>query len=259
MQQALSEFQSRVVAIEGTIDLRDALMTFGQVPRENLAPESATLHLLISEISELGLQPILNGSVLLLSAALEQFVADVIIAFAEDLPRIVVNYGDLPERIRNANERMTGEAISVGNFRNRFSDYVRHDLVDNLKNCQAGKVPYVLNGEALVLHNRNLNPDTLGELTGRLGIRDIWHKIGSTEALKEWATQENAEPGQAIARTRLEELIETRNQIAHGVGNANPGANIVRNFYRFESALVRSLVEVLTNYSGSLLTQDPGS
>lgn len=256
MQQALSEFQGRVVAIERTIDLRDALMTFGQVPRESLPPEGAKLHLLISEISERGLQPILNGSVLLLSAALEQFVSDVIVAFAEELPKIIVNYSDLPERIRNANERMTGEAISVGGFRNRFSDYVRHNFVDNLKNCQAGKVPYVLNGEALVLHSRNLNPDTLGELTGRLGIRDIWDRIGSTEVLKEWATLEDAEPGKSIARTRLEELIETRNQIAHGVGNANPGANIVRNFSRFETALVKSLVEVLTNYSGSLLAQN---
>ena len=229
-------------------------MAFGQVSPENLPSEGEHLHLLIGEISERGLQPILNGSVLLLSSALEQFVSDVIIAFTETLPNIIVDYRDLPERIRNANERMTGEAISDGRFRNRFADYVLQNFVANLMNCQAGKLPYVLNGEALVLHNRNLNPDTLRELTGRLGIQHIWDKVGSTEALKEWATKEDAEPGESIARTRLDELIETRNQIAHGVGNANPGSTVVRNFSRFETALATSLVEVLTTYAGALLS-----
>ena len=256
MQQALSEFQGRVVSIERTIDLLDALLEFGQALPESVPPEGAKLHHVVGEIRQAGLQPILNGSVLLLAAALEQFITDIIVAFSGNLPNIVSKYENLPERILLNNERMTGQAIGDDRYRNRFEVYERPRLIENLRNCQAGKVPYVLNGEALALHNRNLNPDTLQELTGRLGIRDLWGKIGSAEALQEWATQEYAEPGNSIASTRLKEFIKARNQIAHGVGNASLGSNVVRNFLRFEIALAKSLLEVLTNYAGSLFTRN---
>ena len=256
MQQALIEFLGRVVSIERTIDLLDPLLEFGQASPESVPPQGANLHHIVGEIRQAGLQPVLNGSVLLLAAALEQFATDIIVAFSANLPNIVSKYENLPERIRSNNERMTGQAIGDGRFRNRFEVYELPRLIENLRNCQAGKVPYTLNGEALALHNRNLNPDTLGELTGRLGIRDAWDKIGSAEALREWAAQEGVEPGKSIASTRLEEFIKARNQIAHGGGNTNPGSGVVRNFSRFESALAKSLVEVFTNYSGSLLSHN---
>ena len=256
MQQALSEFQDRVVSIERTIDLLDALLEFGQALPESVPLEGAKLHDVVGEIRQAGLQPLLNGSVLLLAAALEQFVTDIIVAFSSSLPSIVSKYDNLPERIRSYNEQMTGQAIGDGRYRNRFEAYELPRLIENLRNCQAGKVPYVLNGEALALHNRNLNPDTLRELTGRLGIRELWDKIGSAEALQEWATQDDVEPSNSIARTRLEEIIKARNQIAHSVGNASPGSNVVRNFLRFETALAKSLVEVFTNYACSLFSQN---
>ena len=99
MQQALSEFQGRVVSIERTIDLLDALLEFGQALPESVPPEGAKLHHVVGEIRQAGLQPILNGSVLLLAAALEQFVTDIIAAFSGNLPNIVSKYENLPERI----------------------------------------------------------------------------------------------------------------------------------------------------------------
>ena len=258
MQHALTEFLGRVVSIERTIDLIDALLEFGQASPESVPPEGSKLHQAVGEIRRAGLQPVLNGSVLLLAAALERFVTDIIIAFSDNLPTIVSKYEDLPERIRTNNERMTGQAIGDSRYRNRFEVYELPRLIENLRNCQTGEDSYVLNGEALALHNSNLNPETLRELTGRLGIRNVWDKIGSAEALQEWAAQEGVEPGKSIASTRLDEFIKARNQIAHGGGNTNPGSGVVRNFSRFELALAKSLVEVFTNYAGSLFPQVPG-
>ena len=256
MQQVLIEFLGRVVSIERTIDLLEPLLEFGQASPESVPPEGAKLHNIINEIRQAGLQPILNGSVLLLAAALEQFVTNIMVSFSDILPNIISKYENLPERIRFNNERMTGQAIGDGRYRSRFEDYELPRLIENLRNCQAGEIPYVLNGEALALHNRNLNPDTLGELTGRLGIRDLWDKIGSAEALREWAKEQNIEPGKSIVSTRLTEFIETRNQIAHGLGDTSPGSNVIHNFLQFETALAKSLVEVFINYAGSLVTHN---
>ena len=257
VQEALIKFQDRVASIEQTIDVVDALLEFGQASPESVPSEGTRLHKVVGEIRQAGLQPVLNGSVLLLAAVLEQFVTDTIVEFSDNLPNVVPKYEDLPERIRSNNEQMTGQAIGDGRYRNRFEDYELPRLVENLRNCQAGEVPYVLNGEALALHNRNLNPDTMSQLMGRLGIRNLWDKIGSAEALRQWAIQENAVPSESIARTRLDELIQARNQIAHSAGNANPGSNVVRNFLRYETALAKSLVEVFADYANVLLTQNP--
>ena len=52
----------------------------------------------------------------------------------------------------------------------------------------------------------------------------------------------------------------TRNQIAHRVGVANPGPDIVRSFVRFVIALAQSLVAVLTKHANFLgSTHNPPS
>ncbi len=97
------------------------------------------------------MQPTLDGAVLLLAAALEQFVSNLVNAFTAILPDIVPKYGDLPERIRSANENMTGEALSVRGYRSRFSDYDVRQFIDNLSICRTEIGRYTLNGEALVV------------------------------------------------------------------------------------------------------------
>ena len=73
-----------------------------------------------------GMQPNLEGSVLLITAAFEQFVSDVIVEFAGNLPCIVPVYDDLPSGVRSSNERFTGEALL--NRRKVFAEFDRRRL-----------------------------------------------------------------------------------------------------------------------------------
>ena len=185
MRSALDDFLGHVKAIERTLDLRDGLVMFGQEPVRQGAPAIAKVHRSVRKIGLSGLQPSLDGGVLLLVAALEQFVTDLIVDFSSLLPGIVPAYDDLPSAIRSANERLTGEALV--DRRSRFSDYERERFVQNLRDCQQGVVPYVLNGEALALVNRNLNATVLEEVIGRLGIGDIWTVVSKTRTLQRWS------------------------------------------------------------------------
>ena len=119
MRLALNDFLRQVRAIERTLDLRDTLVAFGQEPASNLSPSAARLHQAILQIGLAGMQPSLDGSVLLVAAAFEQFVSDVMIEYAADLPRIVPVYEDLPKAVRSANEQLTGAALDAN--RSRFS------------------------------------------------------------------------------------------------------------------------------------------
>ena len=252
MQQALSELLVRVESISQTIDLHDQLIAFGQAEPESVPAVGSELHRVVSEIGQSVLQPVLNGAVLLVAAAFEQFVTDTIVEFSEQLPNIVSKYEQLPERIRSNNERMTGQAIGDNRYRNRFEVYELPRFVENLRNCQIGISPYFLNGQALALHNSNLNSQTLSQLTSRLGVEGIWALLGSSEVLKEWLELDDPRDIQNSAMRSLDELIDTRNKIAHRVGVANPASNIVRRLVSFVKALAQALVAILNEYADSL-------
>ena len=244
------DFLARVKAIERTLDLRDQLTNFGQASPESLSLEGTELHRLVREIGQAGMQPSLDGAVLLLAAALEQLVSDVVIAYAANLPNIYSNYQDLPNAVRSANERLTGEALSGSS--SRFAEYDLRRFVHNLSTCNSGFPPYMLNGEALALNNRNLTSGILRELISRVGVSNIWELMGLTEVLKEWSGSASSDTTQSQAQNQLKELTDTRNQIAHRVGGANPGPDVVRSFVLFEKALAKSLVEGLQNHVNSL-------
>ena len=250
MRVALEDFLTQVRSIERTIDLRDHLVAFGQGASKGLGPEAAILRRSIRSVGLSGMQVGLDGAVLLLAAALEQFVADVMIAFTSMLPEEVPVYNSLPKAVRSANERLTGEAL--GRRRARFTAYELERFVSNLRDCQAGVVPYVLNGEAMALNDRNMGAGTLQEMCRRLGVQDIWAVIGSTRGLQRWSGRGGSKAAQARAKNRLAELSGIRNQIAHRVGRTTPGPDVVRSYIAFERALARSLVRSLEGHADSL-------
>ena len=130
MRIALKQFLVRIKSIERIIALRGSLVEFGRARPENLNPTATNLRRSVRRIGQSGMQPILDGCVLLLSATFEQFVLDVMVAFAGNLPDIIPAYSSLPNAIRSANEIQTGEALS--DRRSRFSEYDLQSFVRNL-------------------------------------------------------------------------------------------------------------------------------
>ena len=252
MKAAIDRFLFQVKSIEKTIELGDRLVKFGQISPRHLDPAASSLRRWVREIGLSGMQPSLDGSVLLISAAIEQFVSGVMIAFATNLPDIVPAYRDLPNAIRSANERLTGEALTRTN--SRFNEYDLQRFIDNLANCHSGTIPYVLNGEAIALNNRNLNAGRLRELMERLGVQDIWTVMASAPSLRNWSGPGGTKTTEPRAKNLLNELIDSRNQISHRVGRMAPGPPVIRSYIRFVRALARSLVKGIEDHSKSLAT-----
>ncbi len=252
MRAALRQFHNRVSSIEGTVDLRDSLVRIGSQTSESLDPAAEALRQLIRQIGQAGMQPSLDGSVLVLTAAFEQFIADVMIRYVEDLPTIIPAYADLPYAIRLSNERQTGVAITRdGIFSDRFTDFELRQFVTNLKGCQDGVTLYVLNGEAIVLNDRNLRPGILQNLFSRLGIANIWTIVDPAPLLIIWPHLSGQEAVASRARNELNEIIETRNQIAHRAGSTTIGPDSLRSYISFQRRLAEALVEGLENHTRS--------
>ena len=250
MRVALSQFLSQVDSIERTIDLRDNLVQFGLGTRTSADTTTELLRQLVTQIGQRGLQPSLDGSVLLLAAAFEQYISDVMVAYSADLPTKIVAYSQLPDAVQSNNEQLTGEALS--RRRSRFTAYELQRFVDNLRNCHMNLTPYTLNGEAMALNDRNLNANILKNLFNRLGIVDIWDVVGSTLYLSQWYGIASSKNAVSRAKNDLNEFINNRNRIAHSVGRITPGPVVVREYLGFQRSLAESLVESLENHLNSL-------
>lgn len=251
MRAALEEFLTYVRTIEKTINLRARLLVFGQSSPAQLNPPAKVLRQSVRNLEVAGLQPSLDGSVLLIASAFERFVSEMMIGFTDDLPGIKPIYNDLPNAIRSANEIHTGDALSHRRFAD-FTDYELRLFVSNLKDCHAGLVPYTLNGAAIALNERNLKSGILKTLIGRLGVNDIWKLVASTRVLQRWSGPGGAKPAAMRAQTRLNELIDDRNRIAHRVGSTTIGPDGVLSYVQFGRAFTKSLVESLEGHARSL-------
>ena len=250
MFAARSDFLNRIRAIERTIDIREQLIEFGQVRGVSSHPVGLNLRRSVRKVGLAGMQPISDGAVLLLAAAFEQFVSDVIVEFTTNLPNLVPVYQQLPNSVRSANERYTGEAISTS--RSRFSEYNLRRFVDNLRDCHAGVSPYTLNGEAMALNNRNLSQGVFQELISRLGMSDIWVNISATRSLQRWSGRGGSKVAQSRAKNKLNELIDQRNQIAHGAARITLGPDVIREHIRFQRALSRGLEKAIDDFAATL-------
>ncbi len=251
MRLALNQFLARVESIERIVALLGNLVEFGRLPSGTWDLVGANLHNSVRQIGQSGMQPVLDGCVLLLAAAFEQFVSDLMIAFTDDLPGIVPAYEDLPNAIRSHNEMQTGEALR--NRGSRFTEYDLRRFVKNLWECHAGSRPYVLNGEAIALNDRNLSSGTLRDLISRLGMNDVWNAVASTATLQGWSGPGGPTIAGSRAQNQLNELIRNRNQVAHRVGGEALGPQAMLSFVRFKQALATSLVEALEDHSSNLV------
>lgn len=246
MQTALETLFSRVKTIERNVKRNDLLIDFAR-SRPGAQNETALrLRRVTRREGTAGLQPNLDGSVLLICATFEQFVSDVVVAFCGRLPLQVPIYINLPLVIRRAHEIRTGEALA--GRRGRFTDFERAVFVSNLDGCHRGQVPYTINGEALASTDRNLTSNQLRDLLQRLTVQQVWDKLSRVSALRNWS-------GRGWVRTRslaideLNRFMEERNQLAHTAGFAVVSSGDVLSYVKFIRALGKAVVTILTDRS----------
>lgn len=176
-------------------------------------------------------------------------MSDLVIAFCGSLAMQVPKYVDLPQGIRSANERQTGQALT--DRRGRFAEFKRREFVDNLSVCQNDQVPYTLNGEAMAITDRNLTSVELRTLLERLALRDTWQRLSRTGALKYWSGR-GWETTLSLATNQLNQLMEERNRIAHSAGATAIGYGDILSYLRFMRALGRALVTVLSSHLATM-------
>ena len=101
----------------------------------------------------------------------------------------------------------------------------------------------------MVAHDVNLRVDEINRLFSAIGIEDVCNRVRRADALLDWYRKANElddDPQDVPARDieeRIKELVERRNQIAHGGGNPTDllGVDRMRDAVGFIQAFVQSI------------------
>lgn len=192
--------------------------------------------------------------VVALYAAFEKFVDDLAWSHTE-LESSRNKYSELFEQLRNKHLRQSANLLSRRRLgEGRYTELSPTDVVENLHACLSGQNPYKLNRHAVVHHDYNLRSQVVQEVFSSLGINNVNELACRVDTMIEWyRTSEGLESYSikevppAVIEYRLKDLVDRRNQVAHGGSDLNdsldPGEMQVR--LKFLEAYSRSLFSVL--------------
>ena len=209
MQNVLSTFQDELARIKAYVLVSEQTIQFGSTPISGAGTEVGSFQ---GNIRAAGLRVFrtsFDGALLILAASFEQFAIGMVTRFLEVLPVHILNYNELPESIRESNERATGDALS-----GRLPNYLqinRGDMVRNLFNCYQGLTPYVLNSQAIASSERNFTSPELAVFLRRIDVTQLWQQVSENAPMQSWVGANDAGGAFPKVQVKLNEFIIDRN------------------------------------------------
>jgi hypothetical protein len=178
-----------------------------------------------------------------LYAIYERFVEDLISDWLRFLPEIISCYSDLGEKIQNTHREGVGRLLLDLN-KNRFQHLSIDKVVQGLFSGITGAEKYALLPEAFLLHEQNLRKGAIEDLFRGAGIENAWKWVINHREIKYFV--EEVRGSQNTAGGELKQLIDYRNEAAHGSVDEILGTQELLDLGDFVEALCKALAELVT-------------
>ena len=260
MLTVAASFSAQMRRIEGYADLVLAVFELAKLPltplrgRQALTTAIGDAHAK-ARLIMLGDSLALEGAFLSACAMFEETIRDMIEVCADRMAAIKTAYSDLPEKMRKAYLDGCGFILQSLD-EDKFAHLTESAIIASLTSCYMTPTPpppYSLVVEALSSHRNNLRADVLKDTVGKLGITDLWRKLGKETALQTHFSTTNPEDATKFSRTRLDSNMSKRNATIHrGISFVAPTGAEVKECAAFFDSLVKSLANVLDAYVATL-------
>jgi len=161
--------------------------------------------------------------IIALYAVLEKFVDDLAWSHTE-LESSRNKYSELCAKLQSKHLRQSAELLGRGRLgEGRYTGVSEADVVENLHACLSGRNPYRLNRHAVVHHDYNLRSQVVQDVFGSLGVENINGHACRIQTMIDWFCASEGNESSSVERVpdtvvelRLKDLVDRRNQIAHG-------------------------------------------
>jgi MAE_28990/MAE_18760-like HEPN len=190
-----------------------------------------------------------------LYAIYERFVEDLISDWLRLLPDLVPRYSDLEEKIQNTHREGIGRLL-IDIKKNRFQHLSVEKVVQGLSCGITDTGKYELLPDAFLLHEQNLRKEVLETVLKNAGIDEAWKWVINHKEIKYFV--EEVRGSQNTAEGELKQLVDYRNEAAHGSTDEILGIQELLDLADFVESLCKSLVDLVT-YNIILRQIDRGS
>ncbi|TBW12639.1 hypothetical protein E0E50_03050 [Azotobacter chroococcum subsp. isscasi] len=190
--------------------------------------------------------------VVALYAAFERFIEALAVEYARTIAGFTP-YKSLPPALIRKHLTKSAEILRKRLGEGRYAAVTELDVARNLFKCLSGDTGYELTGEAISAHDNNLRYAELVSLFSEIGVGDLGKLLPSSGAMRSWYDSEGQDAEvsdenlKVIIGTRLDNLVERRNDVAHRGGSADDvfGRQQMLSFLGFIRALSGSLFNSL--------------
>ncbi|WP_293131209.1 MAE_28990/MAE_18760 family HEPN-like nuclease [Microcoleus sp. bin38.metabat.b11b12b14.051] len=178
-----------------------------------------------------------------LYAIYERFVKDLISDWLRRMPDLVPRYSDLEEKIQNTHREGIGRLL-IDIKKNRFQHLSVEKVVQGLSCGITDTGKYELLPDAFLLHEQNLRKEVLETVLKNAGIDEAWRWIINHKEIKYFL--EEVRGSQNTAEGELKQLVDYRNEAAHGSTDQILGTQELLDLGDFVEALCKSLADLVT-------------
>jgi hypothetical protein len=189
-----------------------------------------------------------------LYAIYERFVEDLISDWLRRMPDLVPRYSDLGQTVQNTHREGIGRLL-IDIKKNRFQHLSVEKVVQGLSCGITDTGKYELLPDAFLLHEQNLRKDALEKVFKNAGIDEAWKWVINHKEIKYFV--EEVRGSQNTAEGELKQLVDYRNEAAHGSTDEILGTQELLDLADFVEALCKSLADLVT-YNIILLQRDRG-
>lgn len=186
---------------------------------------------------------------------LERLVDTIIEAYVCRLAGLVNVYGQMPEAIKKNHIPLSIELLKAITDERHWISEKPENVIRNLNSCLSNSIPFQLNGAAFALHRGNVTLTKIGDFFSAIGVDNHLRRATKTRALIEFF--QKIEPERDVRNISdqdlqtllnpINELVEQRNQISHGVINIDDieSTELLKERCSFVEAYGSSLYSIL--------------
>jgi hypothetical protein len=169
----------------------------------------------------------------------ERFVHELLGAFLAFLESSAA-YPDLDASLRAEHRRSLGQVL-LSMDQERYRALQFESIIEDLAKAFSHSGSYRLLPEAMLAHEQNLRLTELSKLFNRCGITGVTEWVLKHRVLKKFFSEQERQSDKADAE--LKQIVNYRNDAAHGDVDTVLGAEILMEYTEFLSAMLQALAE----------------
>jgi hypothetical protein len=250
LDAALEDLEADLARIKQLTSFVKSLREFGGIGEHQGAVESAFITKAIDVrtiVRALGSDiPVLSGTLLLfLAGRFEHFVRMSFQSHCDTIGQKCKTFSQLPEKMQQSLRYFTAE-VCLSPSKYGFDEIEALGFMVGLAgNVSATDGLGSINSACLSVTQNNINPSILADIYKRIGIQALWNDLSKQAPLKAYLEVDKDSDAERAAKGRLEDLMTTRNQIAHPTGSpAFPGPEKVDTYIEYVAILARTLTAI---------------